>query len=112
MVKTVRFLLSKFSQSFLDVLPILLVITFFQLAVIQKPFPHLKETLFGFVLVVIGLFLFIQGLETALFTMDDRLAVEFALKGNVYWIVLFGCRARINGDLPESRPYCRRGGGY
>jgi len=95
MVKTLRFLLFKFFQSFLDVLPILLVITFFQLVIIQKPFPHLKETLFGFILVVIGLFIFIQGLENALFPIGERLAVEFALvefalKGNVYWIVLFG----------------------
>ena len=90
MVKTLRFSLFKFFQSFLDVLPILLVITFFQLVIIQKPFPHLKETLFGFILVVIGLFIFIQGLENALFPIGERLAVEFALKGNVYWIVLFG----------------------
>jgi hypothetical protein len=90
MVKTLRLLLFKFSQSFLDVLPILLVITFFQLVIIQKPFPHLKETLFGFVLVVIGLFIFIQGLENALFPIGEKLAAEFALKGNVYWIVLFG----------------------
>ena len=41
-------------------------------------------------LVVIGLFIFIQGLENALFPIGERLAVEFALKGNVYWIVLFG----------------------
>ena len=90
MAKTLRLLLFKFSQSFLDVLPILLVITFFQLVIIQKPFPHLKETIFGFVLVVIGLFIFIQGLENALFPIGERLAVEFAIKGNVYWIVLFG----------------------
>jgi hypothetical protein len=74
----------------LDVLPILLVITFFQLVIIQKPFPHLKETIFGFILVVLGLFIFIQGLENALFPIGERLAVEFAIKGNVYWIVLFG----------------------
>jgi len=74
----------------LDVLPIILVVTFFQLVIIQKPFPHLKETVFGFVLVVIGLFIFIQGLEKALFPIGERLAVEFAQKGNVFWIVLFG----------------------
>ncbi len=90
MVKTLRILLFKFFQSFSNVLPVILVITFFQTAVIQKPFPHLQETLFGFVLVVIGLFIFVQGLEQALFPLGERLAVEFALKGNVFWIVLFG----------------------
>jgi hypothetical protein len=90
MVKNFRLLFFKFLQSFSDVLPIILVITFFQLVIIQKPFPHLKETLFGFILVIIGLFIFIQGLENALFPIGERLAVEFAVKGNVYWIVLFG----------------------
>lgn len=90
MVKTLRLLLLKFLQAFSDVLPIILVITFFQLVIIQKPFPHLQETLFGFALVVIGLFIFIEGLENALFPMGERLAVEFAIKGNVFWIVLFG----------------------
>jgi hypothetical protein len=90
MVKNFRILFFKFLQSFSDVLPIILVITFFQLVIIQKPFPHLKETLFGFILVIIGLFIFIQGLENALFPIGEKLAVEFAVKGNVYWIVLFG----------------------
>ena len=85
----------------MDVLPIILVITFFQLAIIQKPFPHLKETLFGFVLVVIGLFIFIQGLENALFPVGERLAVEFALKGNVYWIVLFGFTLGFTTTIAE-----------
>lgn len=101
MVKNLRFLLFKFFQAFSDVLPILLVITFFQLVVIQKPFPHLKETLFGFVLVVIGLFFFIQGLETALFPIGERLAVEFASKGNVFWIVLFGFTLGFTTTIAE-----------
>jgi hypothetical protein len=90
MVKNLRLLLFKFLQAFSDVLPILLVITFFQLVIIQKPFPHLKETFIGFILVVIGLFIFIEGLGNALFPIGERLAVEFAIKGNVFWIVLFG----------------------
>ena len=78
MVKTLRLLFFKFLQAFTDVLPVILVITVFQLGVIQKPFPHLKETIFGFLLVIVGLFIFIQGLENALFPMGERLAVEFA----------------------------------
>lgn len=90
MAKTFRLLIVKLFQAFIDVLPVILVITIFQVGVIQKPFPHLKETLAGFFLVVVGLFIFIQGLENALFPMGERLAVEFAVKGNVFWVVLFG----------------------
>lgn len=101
MVKTLRLIFFKFSQAFIDVLPVILVITVFQLGVIQKPFPHLKETLIGFFLVVVGLFIFIQGLENALFPMGERLAVEFALKGNVFWIVLFGFTLGFAATIAE-----------
>ena len=51
----------------MDIFPIIVVITFFQLAIIQKPFLQLNQTLFGILLVVMGLFIFILGLESALF---------------------------------------------
>lgn len=101
MVKTLRLLFFKFLQAFTDVLPVILVITVFQLGVIQKPFPHLKETIFGFLLVIVGLFIFIQGLENALFPMGERLAVEFALKGNVFWVVLFGFTLGFSTTIAE-----------
>ena len=101
MVKTLRILFFKFFQSFSDVLPIILVIIFFQLVIIQKPFPHPKETIFGFVLVIVGLFIFIQGLENALFPIGERLAVEFALKGNIFWIVLFGFTLGFSTTIAE-----------
>ncbi len=80
----------KLLSAFLDVFPIILVIFLFQAFVIQKPFPNLNETLFGVALVIFGLFLFIQGLETALFPIGERVAVDFAAKGNPWWIILFG----------------------
>ncbi|CAI2718344.1 DUF1538 domain-containing protein [Nitrospina watsonii] len=85
-----RYLSSRIFSACLDVLPILLVISFFQIVVIQKPFPNLTETLFGFALVVTGLFFFVQGLEIALFPIGERIANQFALKGNPWWILLFG----------------------
>ena len=101
MVKNLRLLFFKFFQSFTDVLPVILVITFFQLVIIEKPFPHPQETLFGFLLVIIGLFIFIQGLEQALFPLGEKLAVEFAVKGNVYWIVLFGFTLGFSTTIAE-----------
>ena len=46
-----------------DLAPIVLVIGFFQLAVLQQPLPNLLELLIGLVLVLAGLTLFIQGLD-------------------------------------------------
>ena len=66
----------------MDIFPIIVVITFFQLAIIQKPFLQLNQTLFGILLVVMGLFIFILGLESALFPIGEKMANEFAIKGN------------------------------
>lgn len=38
-----------------DLMPIVLVITFFQLVVLQEPLPNLVSILFGLLLVVLGL---------------------------------------------------------
>ncbi|MDH5526272.1 MAG: DUF1538 domain-containing protein [Nitrospirota bacterium] len=72
-----------------DVLPIILVIVFFQLAVLGQPFPHLSEVVWGMVLVVIGLFLFTQGLERGLFPLGESLAYDFARKGSLLWLLVF-----------------------
>ena len=85
----------------MDVLPIIVVITFFQLAIIQKPFPHLSQTLFGVVLVVIGLFIFILGLESALFPIGEKMANEFAIKGSSMWIILFGFALGFSTTIAE-----------
>lgn len=58
----------------LDVLPIAAIIFGFQLLVIRKPVPQLKNVLIGFVYVLIGLALFLQGLEQALFPLGKLMA--------------------------------------
>ena len=85
----------------MDVFPIILVIAFFQLVIIQKPFPNLDHTLFGVVLVVIGLFIFILGLESALFPIGEKMANEFAIKGNAFWIILFGFSLGFSTTIAE-----------
>ena len=81
-VKITKPLFSKIFLAFMDIFPIIVVITFFQLAIIQKPFLQLNQTLFGILLVVMGLFIFILGLESALFPIGEKMANEFAIKGN------------------------------
>jgi len=72
-----------------DLLPILLVVTFFQLAVIRQPLPNLLDMLLGTLFVVIGLTLFVQGLELGLFPIGGSMAHAFARKGSVFWLLLF-----------------------
>lgn len=76
-------------ESFYDLLPIILVIGFFQLAVLQQPIPNLLEILTGSFFVLIGLTLFVQGLEMGLFPLGESLAFAFAKKGSLPWLLLF-----------------------
>ncbi len=72
-----------------DLLPIVAVIAFFQLAVLQEPLPNLLSILFGLVLVVLGLTFFIFGLEMGLFPIGESMAQAFARKGSVVWLLIF-----------------------
>jgi len=76
-------------RSFADLLPIILVIGFFQLVVIRQPLPDLSEVLTGSLLVVIGLTLFVEGLEMALFPLGESLAQALARKGSLFWLLTF-----------------------
>ena len=72
-----------------DLLPIFLVIGFFQLVVLRQPIPDLGNLLLGMLLVVIGLALFVRGLELGLFPVGESMAYAFARKGSVTWLLLF-----------------------
>ncbi|MBW2615532.1 MAG: DUF1538 domain-containing protein [Deltaproteobacteria bacterium] len=86
----IKKLFRKLKEAGRDLLPVILVITVFQLAVLRQPFPELLEVLIGAVLVVIGLMLFVQGLEMGLFPIGETLAVAFARKGSLVWLLIFG----------------------
>jgi len=72
-----------------DLAPIVVIVIFFQLAVIQQPFEDLTRIAFGLLCIMIGLAVFIQGLEMALFPVGETLAGAFARKGSVFWLLLF-----------------------
>lgn len=84
-----RSISSRLWLAFKDLLPIVIVIGFFQLAVLRQPLPNLVEILFGGLLVVFGLMLFVQGLEMGLFPIGETMAHELARKGSVFWLLLF-----------------------
>lgn len=67
----------------------MLVIAFFQLVVIQEPFPNLERILPGVVFVILGLALFVQGLEMALFPLGESMANAFAKKGSLIALLSF-----------------------
>lgn len=61
-----------------DILPIILLIIFFQLAVLKQPIPHLKKMILGGIYIVLGLALFLMGLEKALFPVGKIMATQLS----------------------------------
>jgi hypothetical protein len=59
-----------------DFLPIATVIIGFQLLVIRRPLANPKKTLTGFVLVLLGIVFFLEGLEMALFPLGKLMASQ------------------------------------
>ncbi len=88
----------KFTRQFLDtlfhsarnLLPIVLVVAFFQFAVLQQTPDQIGSILVGLLIVVIGVALFLQGLDMGIFPIGKNLSDEFAAKGSLPWLMLFG----------------------
>jgi nitrogen regulatory protein PII len=76
-------------ESFRDLLPIILVILFFQLAIIQSVPENWFSTAIGLAIVGVGLAVFLLGLEVGIFPVGEGLASDFAKKGSTKWILLF-----------------------
>ena len=72
-----------------DLAPIVIVIAVFQVFILQRPLTELLVLAEGALLVVLGLTLFIYGLELALFPIGEALAHALARKGSVRWLVTF-----------------------
>ncbi len=72
-----------------DLAPIVLVIAFFQIVVLQQPVPDFFGIVIGLLCVVAGLTFFIYGLEMGLFPIGESMAHAFARKGSVIWLLVF-----------------------
>ena len=88
-------------NSLRDLLPIIVVIGFFQLAVLQQPIPNFGEIALGILFVVIGLTLFVQGLNMGLFPIGETMAYSFASKGNIVWLLLFAFALGFGTTIAE-----------
>jgi len=80
---------------------VIVVVVFFQLAVLQQPLPNLGQLLFGTLLVVLGLTFFINGLETGLFPVGESLAHALARKGSLFWLIVFAFTLGFGTTIAE-----------
>ena len=72
-----------------DVFPVIAVVLIFYRFVLQKQIEHFGQKASGFGLVVLGLYVFIIGLEMGLFPVGESLAVDLANSGNLWLIFSF-----------------------
>ncbi|MCK5877770.1 MAG: DUF1538 domain-containing protein [Candidatus Marithrix sp.] len=85
-----------------DLAPIIVVIAFFQIVVLQSSsIPNLGEILIGIFLVMLGLTLFIHGLKIGLFPLGENMAYAFANKGNIWWLLVFAFALGFGTTIAE-----------
>ena len=85
----------------MDLIPIIMVVVFFQSVVIRQPFPLIGEIIFGFLFVIVGLMLFIEGLEIGLFPIGETMAYALAKKGSLLWLMIFAFTLGFSTTIAE-----------
>lgn len=105
------------ANSAVDVLPIVIFLFAFQVLVIGGRMPNVRQILVGFVFVIVGLGLFLEGLEQALFPLGrlmaqqltdpeflhaTRVTVVGALDWHdYYWVYIFAAAIGFSTTLAE-----------
>lgn len=72
-----------------DVLPIILTILFFQYLILKRPLSNPPKILFGFTLVIIGLYAFVVGLKLGLFPIGSSMAEQLITLNQYGFVYLF-----------------------
>jgi hypothetical protein len=101
MLRSILALGKSLLNSLRDLAPIILVIAFFQLAVLKQPIPDLGGLLGGTLLVTLGLTFFIYGLEMGLFPIGESMAQAFSQKGSVFWLLVFAFTLGFSTTVAE-----------
>ncbi|MGX9459626.1 DUF1538 family protein [Shewanella sp. A14] len=94
-------LLQAMLSSFKDLIPIILVVSFFEIFVLHQAPAELGSILVGVVFIVLGLTFFVFGLEMGLFPIGESLAEALARKGSVFWLVIFSFSLGFGTTLAE-----------
>ena len=107
-------LLNTFIGTVVDVGPIVLILVVFQYGVLKKQVPALKAKAIGLFYVILGLSLFLLGLEKALFPLGELMAsqltnqefIQASSSGDIdwtsyYWVYLFAFAIGFSTTIAE-----------
>lgn len=98
-----------------DILPIALILVFFQAVILRRPIPNLPRVLIGSIWVIIGLAFFLVGLQKALFPLGKEMARQLTDPAFIrassfgetvnwmsyYWIYLFAFTIGFSTTIAE-----------
>lgn len=101
MIPFARRFISLVAAALRDLLPLILVIVFFQTVVLAQPFPDLGRVLLGITCVAIGLTLFVRGLEMGLFPLGEAMADAFVRKGSLSALLVFAFALGFGTTIAE-----------
>ena len=82
-------MLLELAEMLRDVLPIIITILFFQYLVMRRPLSNPKAILFGFTLVIFGLYAFVVGLKMGLFPIGSSMAEQLINLDGYWYVYLF-----------------------
>lgn len=85
----VRAIFDLMSGTARDLAPIVVIVAFFQIVVIRQPVDNLGSLAVGFLFVLVGLAIFVRGLEMALFPLGETLANSLATRGSLLLLMVF-----------------------
>ena len=116
MISPLQFI-DMFISTMVDVIPIASIIFVFQLVILRKPIVNLNRVVLCFFYVILGLSLFLLGLELALFPLGETMAAQltapeflYAFKEDIkdslswidyYWIYLFAFAIGFSTTIAE-----------
>ena len=92
---------SDLKNSSKDLLPIIIVVAFFQIFFIKTLPQDLLSISIGLFIVAVGLALFIRGLEIGIFPIGEELAHDFAKKGSLFWLLCFAFLIGFSTTIAE-----------
>ncbi|MCK9454490.1 MAG: DUF1538 domain-containing protein [Sulfurimonas sp.] len=101
MLELIKEFKKTFIESFLNLIPILLIIAGFQIFVFQSVPDDLDSLVFGFFIVTIGITFFLMGLEIGVFGLGNSLSSEFLEKKSIFWFALFGFALGFSASIAE-----------
>lgn len=97
--------LKSFGHAFLhalkNLLPIVAVVLFFQLIILQQMPDNSLNMAFGLFIVAFGVALFLQGLDLSIFPVGKSLSNQFARKGSIPILLTFGFALGFSAVVAE-----------